>query len=420
MCSPLSQTSITILDHVTRKPMRLPVWRNMTSLESFVVQASSKANIKLMHKVENAESWKDSPESDLRRRSEPPEHAQHQPKGKAEKQRFTPAEMAVQPVCGVGSPKRPSASRDNETTNIEYCDDDNTAPRYSEKPSTTSEGWDTGSEEKRRIRKTEEERLPCLRDPPRTKEQHQARTSVPHSIVGRTLLVTPEYILELFTSFGEKPLCLKDLYLPWTAGFLPPVTAMSLTELDLQRIMNNTKLRADINYDGDLHFRPNLDGEKGRRKCREAKEYWKALTVELLLYWAYCSEGNFWQLPTFAPIAIDKQERYFIHRLPLMFQTIRGILHSLVPEQERFFVEERFDVPLLMQQIQRGCFDFKCLSVWLAQILKRHCAPMRDTMVDDMVKHISRGADNDMEVLVDGLKDLFGILEAMKLVATDV
>ncbi|KAI9870910.1 MAG: hypothetical protein M1830_003637, partial [Pleopsidium flavum] len=386
----------------------------MNSLENFAVQASSTTNIKLMHKVENAESWKDSPDSDLRRRSEPPEHAQHSPKGKAEKQRFISAEMAVQPVRGVESAERPSTSRDNKTTNIEYCDDDNTAPRYSEKPPTTDELWDTGSEGKRRTRRTEKERLRCLRDPPCTKHQ-QAGTRVPHSIGGRTLLVTPEYILELFISVGVDSLSLRDLYLPWTAGFLPPVTAMSLTELDLQRIMNNTKLRADINYDGDLHFRPNLDGEKGRRKCREAKEYWKALTVELLLYWVYCSEGVPWHLPTFAPIVIDKQERSFFSRLPLMFQTIRGILHSLVPEQERLFVEERFDVRFLMQQIQRGCFDFKSLSVWLAQILKRHCAPMRDAMVDDMVKHINLGADNDAEVLVDGLKDLFGILEAMKL-----
>lgn len=99
-----------------------------------------------------------------------------------------------------------------------------------------------------------------------------------------------------------------------------------------------------------------------------------------------------------------------------MFQTIRAILNTLVPEQERISVEERFDIPFLMQQIQRGCFDFKCLAMWLAQILKRHCAPMRDSMVDTMVDYISRGTDSDVEVLVDGLRRLFGILEAMKLV----
>jgi hypothetical protein len=67
---------------------------------------------------------------------------------------------------------------------------------------------------------------------------------------------------------GADPLDREDVCLLWTAE-VPPVTATSLTELDLQRIMNNTKLRADINFDGDLHFRPNLDGPEGQEKCRK-------------------------------------------------------------------------------------------------------------------------------------------------------
>lgn len=300
---------------------------------------------------------------------------------------------------------------------MEYLDDGNAAPRYSEKPLTDGEGWDAEPEGVRRCREMEGNGLPCLSNPHSPNQYHHTRTRNPHSVVGRRRIVTPKYMLELFTSIGINSLCLKDLHLPWTAGLQPPVTAMSLTELDLQRIMNNTKLRADINYDADLHFKPNLEGENGRKKCDEAKEYWKALAVELLLYRALCSEGDFGQLPSFAPITVDDQERIFTSRLPPMFETIRAILQSLVPEQERSFMDERFDGPLLMQQIQRGCLDFKNLSTWLAQVLKRHCAPMRDSMVDGMLERISRGADN-VEVLVDGLKDLFGILEVMKLVNT--
>ena len=46
----------------------------------------------------------------------------------------------------------------------------------------------------------------------------------------------------------------------------PPVTKGTLSELDTNKIVNNPKLRHDINFDPDLHFRLNLDGEGGRKK----------------------------------------------------------------------------------------------------------------------------------------------------------
>ena len=402
-------------NHATRILMHLSVWRDLTLLEGFAVQAILGANIKLMYKIEDAETWKDSPELELRRPTKASKLARRSSKANIRKRVLLPLGMAVQPARSAKKPNTPSTSRDQKLTIIELDDDDQAAPRYAETPPTDNEAWDKVADSKRKSRRTNREAGPGPRSPSFPREQQQAWTRTPH-LVERTIPVTPEYILELFHSIGADFLCLEVLYLPWTAGVLPPVTAMSLTELDLQRIMNNTKLRADINFDGDLHFRPNLDGPKGWKKCREAKEYWKALTVELLLYWVYCSKGGCCQLPSFATIVHGNQEKSFISRLPVMFQTIRAILNSLVPEQERLFVEQRFDVPLLMQQIERGCFDFKGLSLWLAQILKRHCAPMRDGMVDNMVSHIGSGVDNDVEDLVDGLKDLFGILEAMKLV----
>lgn len=66
-----------------------------------------------------------------------------------------------------------------------------------------------------------------------------------------------------------------------TAG-LPPVTRQSLTELDIQNIITNVKLRHDINFDRDLSFRPNFDGAKGREKIRAASECKTALMVGLI------------------------------------------------------------------------------------------------------------------------------------------
>lgn len=390
----------------------------MIFLESFAVQASERANIKLKQKVEDAESWKDSPEPDLRLLKEASERTKPSSQIQFETLTLLPTEMAVQPVRNAESPKRSSVRRDQKTLIIEYDDNNRTAPRYPENQSTENATWDVVADSKRTIRRTDKDRRVYTTEqmPSCARREQQAPTQAPQHPLERTLLLTPENILYLSERIGTDLLCREDVYLLWTAGVVPPVTAMSLTELDLQRIMNNTKLRADINFDGDLHFRPNLDSPKGRKKCKEAKQYWRALTVELLVYRVRCSEGDCWESPIFAPIVVGDQEKSFISRLPMIFQTIRAILNTLVPEQQRISVEERFDIPFLMQQIQRGCYDFKCLAVWLAQILKRHCAPMRDSMVDTMVDYISRGTDGDVEVLVDGLRRLLGILEAMKLV----
>ena len=64
----------------------------------------------------------------------------------------------------------------------------------------------------------------------------------------------------------------------------PPVTSESLAELDTPRIINNPKLRHDVNFDRELHFRPNLEGSKGKQKIKLAQDYWKALEGELFLF----------------------------------------------------------------------------------------------------------------------------------------
>jgi len=72
----------------------------------------------------------------------------------------------------------------------------------------------------------------------------------------------------------------------------------------------------------------------------------------------------------------------------------------------------------LMQEIEKGVCDLVRFAEWMAHLLKEHCAPMRDEWVDDMVQHIREGvARNDPRMIVQGLRELLGILEAMKLVS---
>lgn len=185
----------------------------------------------------------------------------------------------------------------------------------------------------------------------------------------------------------------------------PPVTKGTLSELDVNKIVHNPKLRHDINFDPDLHFRPNLDGEKGRRKTKKADDFWETMKVQLRDY--------IMSREVFEAELKDPE-----WCLPATLKAIRGILETLVPQRDRASVDETFNVDLLMQQFRKGVADLGKLAQWLSRLLKCHCAPMRDEWVDEMVTQLSSGDRNgDVEMLVLGMRNLLGVLEAMKLVS---
>ncbi|EME44682.1 hypothetical protein DOTSEDRAFT_72217 [Dothistroma septosporum NZE10] len=193
----------------------------------------------------------------------------------------------------------------------------------------------------------------------------------------------------------------------------PPITPDSLAELDMPRIINSPKLRHDVNFDRELHFRPNLDGSKGKQKMQQADQYWRALQAELFMNSLALQRRH--QSPDNAPYweRIGKES---LKRLPHIFKAVRDILKTLVPDHDQKVVKERLDVEHIMQQIQNGVCDLFDLGNWLAKVLKNHCAPMRDALVDSMQKEIKLGAtNNDCEQLASGLRLLMNILEAMKL-----
>lgn len=184
----------------------------------------------------------------------------------------------------------------------------------------------------------------------------------------------------------------------------PPVTKATLSELDVAKIIHNPKLRHDINFDPELHFRPNLDGEKGRRKQEKANQFWTSLRDQLSLFVvdreAFRQEnpsGEDWCLP-------------------ILLRSVKEIIQTLVPQRDRDFLNEGFNVELLMQQFNRGIADLEKVASWLSGVLKLHCAPMRDEWVDEMYNELSNGnRNNDMGELVKGMRSLLSVLEAMKL-----
>ncbi|KAH7192302.1 T-complex protein 11-domain-containing protein [Fusarium flagelliforme] len=184
----------------------------------------------------------------------------------------------------------------------------------------------------------------------------------------------------------------------------PPVTKSSLGELEVSKIINNPKLRHDINFDPELHFRPNVEGDKGRRKHDRASIFWMTLKEELLEF------------------IVDRDSFYAKHGtgddwcLPKLLKSVKEIIQTLVPQRDRQFLDEGLNVELLMQQFHRGIADLEKLASWLSSVLKSHCAPMRDEWVDSMYKQLSNGnSNNDVEELVNGMRSLLSVLEAMKL-----
>jgi len=193
------------------------------------------------------------------------------------------------------------------------------------------------------------------------------------------------------------------------ALFEPPVTKTTLSELDVNKIVHNPKLRHDINFDPDLHFRPNLDGDKGRRKTDKTNAFYEVMRIQLEQYFVNREQFE------------KKLENPDLWCLPATLKAIEEILETLVPQRDRSSVEETFNVELLMQQFRKGVADLPKLALWLSQLLKRHCAPMRDIWVDDMVKDITKGdQEGDVAILVSGIRHLLGVLEAMKLVSSPV
>lgn len=178
---------------------------------------------------------------------------------------------------------------------------------------------------------------------------------------------------------------------------LPPINLQSLKEIDLHEILKNPQLRHDILFDPQLQFRPNLDGERGRKKKSIIDKYWSEIERE-------CSQF------------FTKPIEFKINRLPILFTTLRDILLSLLPYKDRSLVNEIMDIDLLIQQLNHGSFDFVSLSKWLGDIFKSHCAPMRDSWVSEMINKFNQAyKQNSVINLVQGLRMIFSILEAMKL-----
>lgn len=247
-----------------------------------------------------------------------------------------------------------------------------------------------------------EHQIPCQSQQPLAPRRLSTRTSTPTPAATSRMLRPLESAQVLFRTDSSSSHSGRRQTQPQKLE--PPVTKTTLSELDVNKIIHNPKLRHDINFDPELHFRPNFDGEKGRRKQEKSSQFWNALLDQL--YQFVVDRDAF-------RVKYPNDEDWC---LPLLLKSVKEIIQTLVPQRDRDFLDEGLNVQLLMQEFNRGVADLEKLASWLSGVLKRHCAPMRDEWVDEMYNELSRGnRNNDMTELVKGMRTLLNILEAMKL-----
>jgi len=246
------------------------------------------------------------------------------------------------------------------------------------------------------------------------------RSSIP------TLSTEPSYILEHILNQGcrssnhSRP---QDLEPPCLVNFQsahpqPPITKASLEELDFDHLLDNLLLRHDLNFDPMIQYRPTTHGIRGEIRMTEALQYWNAVRTELAGW--FMDQGKCcccWTTLRSSPTDKDPV-RTTLRRLPKMFESVREILKSLLPESERSAIDARLDIGLLVQELENGACDFIALSEWLGVLLRHYCSSERSHLVDDMTTMIRSGVqDTNIGNILTGLMQIFTILEAMKLVS---
>jgi hypothetical protein len=257
----------------------------------------------------------------------------------------------------------------------------------------------------------------------KTEEASSASDSAEQEYFNAHGILTCESLEQFLTRAELDRLDLPPSALPrlWCAQLEPPITKATLSELDLERFSTDPQLRHDVYIDRGVSFRPMVNGPAAKEKRQQADWYWDALVIEFALYitrrklavqrpQCSASMASPWLRltnPDGAPT-----------RLPTMFRVVKEITKTLVPQIEWTIVDARLDIVLLVQELGQGVCDVNGLIEWLGLLLLNSCSPMRDSLVKDMVSTVQKGVNTaNARVIVDGLRDLFGILEIMKLVS---
>ncbi|TIB67896.1 hypothetical protein E3Q22_04052 [Wallemia mellicola] len=173
------------------------------------------------------------------------------------------------------------------------------------------------------------------------------------------------------------------------------INIKSILELDILNILYNDNLRHEIIHSKSLQF-------KSLNNSKKSDLYWKAIEYELEFD---CSCLVFDDKGQGSIVECKCHNGVQPKRIPIMIRNIRDILINLLEKSNKAdsdrvneLTNELLDDKLTLSQL------FKSLS----EILKKHCAPIRDSLID---RFLSTSFDN----LTQSLELFLTLLEQMKI-----
>ncbi|TFY50162.1 hypothetical protein EVG20_g11683, partial [Dentipellis fragilis] len=234
----------------------------------------------------------------------------------------------------------------------------------------------------------------------------------------------------------------------------PPINKETLKELDLDAIMRNPQLRHDFLFDSGLQFR----AAATRRKREQAETYWRAVRTELESgctcvtfdtrgrpHSLLCVCKRLPDAPSEPVIACMPLRRKLTLRMPSRIKPLlQELLHVLlsiirpqtsVPpntqggnvsfqqrlrqhQEQTVRLQAVLDADLILQEMKHGVYDLSSSFRVIGEVLKSHCAPMRDGAVDAVValaNKCSLDGEGTKADAVQAMRSCFEILELMKL-----
>lgn len=213
----------------------------------------------------------------------------------------------------------------------------------------------------------------------------------------------------------------------------------------------------DLLFDSGLQFRPT----SGRRKRELSDRYWNAVTLELETgctcvsfdmqgkpHECICVCRRVSSPPPNPVLAFSTARRVLTLRMPsrirplltefldlllCVIQPLSGISGYVSPATLQLQMQQYtsqasqlrsiFDPELIEQEMKHDMFDPSGLFRTIGQVLKSHCAPMRDRTVEAMVDVAQTCAPGGSGTKADAIRAVrmcLEILELMKLVSFDL
>lgn len=234
----------------------------------------------------------------------------------------------------------------------------------------------------------------------------------------------------------------------------PLITCQSIQKLDLEVVLKNEQLRHDLLFGAGLQFRVNSNPQK----LVASNRYWKAIFRELnfactclnynlqgeQLPTSHCICSHI-PRPTTSPTAFVFPSTQLMvvitpSRLPSLLSELRDMLlyiikplPTLAPDacgrqqvsaaaldgysKQETYLKSIFDPQLIEQELVHSSYDPSGLFRSVGDLLRQHCAPMRDAAIEAVVQSALQGAG--AASACNALRLCFDLLEQMKLDITN-